>query len=152
MGRLMMRIKNTIQKNARLIMLALVMCCFYLHPSQQAAAQQQSPIPGVIEKNGFRWIPWLSAGDQIWRTTLRIEPKLKDVIGKGDGLYVAIADMDYSGQNDIILYFSSPDDCSADGCLYVVLANNGTTKRAYIARDFKRSGQGINIDGRYYKL
>lgn len=143
------------RKTIRLVVIACFAACFSVeNVSAQAitAHAQQSAIPGVVEKDGFRWIPWLSAGDQIWRTVLRIEPKLKDVIGKGEGVYVAVTDMDYSGQNDLVLYFSSPDDCGVDGCLYVILANNGAIKRAYVARSIKRSGQGINIDGRYYKL
>jgi hypothetical protein len=127
-----------------------MVCCLAFLPAtshaQQSTAQVQSG------SDGFRWIPWLNAGDQIWRTVLRIEPKLKDVIGDGSTVSVAIVDLDYSGQNEIILYFGNADECSVNGCLYLVLGNNGQYKRAFIARTFKRSGQGINIDGRYYKL
>jgi hypothetical protein len=128
----------------------LVVMIMILSPTVSFSQNSQSAI--VEEQDGFRWIPWLSAGDQIWRATLRIEPALKDIIGKGQEIYVAITDLDYSGQNEIIIRFIGADDCGTDGCLYLILGNNGNYKRAFIAHHFKRSGQGVNVDGRYYKL
>ena len=83
---------------------------------------------------------------------MRIEPRLKDVIGDGRSVGVAALDIGYTGRNQYILYFYGADDCGVDGCLYVVLSNDGSLKRAFIARSFDRSGEGINVDGRYYKL
>lgn len=130
------------------LVFALVVSCVITLPTSVSAQATQH----AVEKDGFHWIPWLSAGDQIWRATLRIEPGLKEVIGMGETVYVAIADLDYSGRNEIILRFTGADDCGVDGCLYVVLGDNGAYKRAFIAQSFKRSGQGVNIDGRYYRL
>jgi hypothetical protein len=114
-------------------------------------AHAQSLPPKSIEDN-FTWTPWLSAGERVWGAVMRIEPKLKDVIGDGHQVAVAVTDLNFDRQNDIILYFWGPDQCGADGCSYVILSNNGSIKRAYTARVIKRQGFGLNVDGRYYKL
>lgn len=103
----------------------------------------------VAARNGFRWTPWLAAGERVWKAVLRIEPKMKDVIGDGVNVDIAMSDLGFNGKEDFILSFYGPDACGVDGCLYVVLSQDGYTKLAYTARSFERSGAGINIDGRH---
>ncbi len=125
----------------------LVAMCFVVAEFQTSAHAQT----GVLQDH-LTWTPWLQAGDRIWGAVMRIEPKLKNVIGDGQHIAVSVADLDHDGRNDIILNFWDPDSCGADGCAYLVLSNNGRLKRSFIARDFKRQGNGVNIDGRYYPL
>ena len=106
----------------------------------------------VTKEDGLNWVTWLSAGERVWKTVLRLEPKLKDVIGEGKTVAVAVKDIDFDGRNEVILHFWGAEDCGVDGCLYVVLSNDGRTKRGFMAHKFLQVGDGFNVDGRYYKL
>lgn len=128
-------------------LVCLVCIGVMLSASHSAYAQQVESSP-----DGLVWVSWLNAGERIWKAVMRIEPKMKDVIGDGKTVAVAVQDLDYDGQNDMILRFWGAQDCGADGCLYVVLTYNGRTKRAFVANEFKRSGSGMSVDGRYYPL
>lgn len=103
------------------------------------------------QKNGFRWVPWLSAGERVWKSVMRIEPKLKDIIGTGTYVDVAMMNPAIEG-SPLILSFWGPDDCGVDGCLYLILKQDGSSKLAFTARVFERSGTGVKIDGRYLNL
>lgn len=126
------------------VMMTVLVCGLV---SQPACAQTAS-----AQRDGFQWVSWLNAGERVWKMVMRVEPKMKDMIGTGDTVSVAVEDLDYDGQNDVILYFWGADECGADGCLYVVLSYDGKTKQAYIARQFERAGKGVKVDGRYFKL
>lgn len=132
--------------------ISLSLCVFLTWNIPVSAYAQASRMsqPAMKDDTGLRWIPWLSAGTQIWNAVIRIDPKFKEVIGTGETVAVAITDIDYDGRNDIILNFWGNDGCGVDGCLYLVLkANNSRSKFGYIAKHFELQGRGVNIDGRY---
>ena len=81
-------------------------------------------------------------------TLAKMDTKLSDLVS--DGKYIFISNYDYTKDtiNDTILFFSNPDDCGTDGCLYVLI--NGKTNRidAFTAYQILPSEQGIIVDGR----
>jgi hypothetical protein len=113
---------------------------------------QQTSVKAQKRADNLQWTPWLSAGEQIWKAVMRIEPRLKDVIGDGQSVSVATANVDDNPGNEIILYFGGTEGCGIDGCLYTVLETNGRYKRAFIAKMVKRIGTSLSVDGRYYQL
>lgn len=129
-------------------LLSLVIVIFLCGTSLRPVFAQDDPSP----KTQFNWVSWLNAGERVWKMVLRVEPNMKDMIGTGETVSVAVEDLDYDGQNDVILYFWGADECGADGCLYVVLTYDGKTKRGYMAHHFERSGKGVKVDGRYFPL
>lgn len=103
------------------------------------------------ESGGFSWIPWNRAGSKVHAYIFERVPELQPDItqAKGEFYDIAVFDVDYDQQPDIIVWHWS--NCGNKGCIYtVVFGNKVKTPERYIGHVVRPYKNGITVDGGYF--
>jgi len=101
-----------------------------------------------LQNHGLKWVPWVQTGQATKDFIFNRDEKVKTLIGIGNGIDVAVQDLNLNGKPDMILYYWK--ECGNQGCMYQIFFDNeNQAPLSYFGWELIPYKEGIMLDHGY---